>query len=405
MASGNKSKYSMNPAKPPWSALRTALVNSKMQTENNALYQTVDGVIKASEDFQSLINNQLTSIIESLKDDQLPPSTLLGRGSTGSGPVQNIILGDGLEMVENVLNVTSLGDWDFEIVKQSDQDVINNATAQLDLELWFNTLQFQCWAVQMMILYAGNSTAGDYKFDFDFPTVDGWLKFIAQANPAGTILVDTGTQLAAAVALAAPVGLGTDAAFTARMLMLNFMFRVGLDGAFQYKFANNAAAADRVSRTYAGSLIRAKLLSGVPIGNTSGGGEGGGEGQGSNPPTVPFPNDFSVLQAYAAANPTQLANSCQPPEGSGNWDFMNGAVAALQAVSSRYGFNGKRGDVSTPSKDAISYWHGPLPPVFGGRDSYVIDILLKHCTAEVAVQWHNVTTPAAQSAWLPGPIG
>lgn len=140
-------------------------------------------------------------------------------------------------------------------------------------------------------------------------------------------------------------------------------------------------------------------------GGAGGGGGGGGGalgpvGAGSALPTVPVPNDSATVVAYANANPAQLANSCLAQ--GGNWDFMDGVVAALQAIDVRYGFNGKRGDVNDPSEDAISYYHGVLPPVSGSPNVYVLDIIANHCPVSGSAQpaWQDVTTPAAQGAWL-----
>ena len=84
----------------------------------------------------------------------------------------------------------------------------------------------------------------------------------------------------------------------------------------------------------------------------AGGGSTGGGGGGLWVPTVPVPDDSATVDAYAAANPAQLANSCLAT--GGTWDFMDGLVAALQAVDPRYGFNARRGDVNDPSADAAS---------------------------------------------------
>jgi len=140
----------------------------------------------------------------------------------------------------------------------------------------------------------------------------------------------------------------------------------------------------------------------VGTGGSGGGGGGGGGGSSgagcSTPPTVPFPNDFGVVSAYAAANPTQLANSCI------NNDFMNGVIAALQAVDPRYGGNGKRGNTSDPSQDAISYYYDSGAPVFGSHCVYVIDIIGGHCGPNPQPAWLNQTSPSVEGAWLPGPI-
>lgn len=140
------------------------------------------------------------------------------------------------------------------------------------------------------------------------------------------------------------------------------------------------------------------------------GGDGDGEdgngttGAGSKPPTVPLADLLDEVRAYAAAHPTELANSCQ--DAGGTWDYMDGLVAYLQGIDERVGFNGKRGNVDDPSQDAIAYYHGILPPTSGSNDVYVVDVIGCHCPdgvrcTEAGPAWANVTTPRAAGAWLP----
>jgi hypothetical protein len=125
----------------------------------------------------------------------------------------------------------------------------------------------------------------------------------------------------------------------------------------------------------------------------------GEPGQGSVTPLVPLANLQTDVQTYAAMFPLDLANSCVPS--GGTWDFMDGLVAYLQAIDERVGFNGKRGDVTDPSGDAIAYYHGPLPPVSGSNDVYVVDVIIGHCGPTPFGAWQDVTTPLAAGAWMP----
>lgn len=146
----------------------------------------------------------------------------------------------------------------------------------------------------------------------------------------------------------------------------------------------------------------AQTLAGAATGSGGGSGTGGSVGAGSTPPTVPLYDGLSIVQAYAAANPTQLADSCQPPDGSGTWDFMDGVVAALVAADMRFGYNGKRGDTSDPSHDAVSYYHGDLGTMtVGSNNVYVIDIIGGHCGSSPTAVFNDVTTPLAAGAWMP----
>ncbi len=143
------------------------------------------------------------------------------------------------------------------------------------------------------------------------------------------------------------------------------------------------------------AATRAATASGSGTGSTGGGGQ---------PPLVDLYDGSSIVEAYAAANPTQLANSCQAEYGgSGNWDFMDGVVAALRAVDDRFGFNAKRGDVEDPSPDAVSYYHGEYSlMVFGSPNVYVIDIITQHCGDNPQPAWQNVTVPGTTTAgWMP----
>lgn len=141
------------------------------------------------------------------------------------------------------------------------------------------------------------------------------------------------------------------------------------------------------------------------IGRSSG--EGGGDlsnefgtiGAGSAPPTVALANLFTAVQDYIAANPADFANHCITSGGS--WAFMTGLVAHLQGIDPRVGGNGKRGDTSDPSIDAVAYYHGTGAAVFGSKDVYVVDVIAASCSPGARADWNDVTTSAAAGAWLP----
>jgi hypothetical protein len=137
---------------------------------------------------------------------------------------------------------------------------------------------------------------------------------------------------------------------------------------------------------------------GIP--DAGGGGDNlGGIGAGSAPPTVELPDMKANVEAYNAANPGDFANHCVTSGGS--WAYMTGLVAYLQGIDPRVGGNGKRGDTSDPSIDAVSYYHGVLPPIFGSKDVYVVDVIAASCSPAAAADWNDVTTPRAAGAWLP----
>jgi hypothetical protein len=90
----------------------------------------------------------------------------------------------------------------------------------------------------------------------------------------------------------------------------------------------------------------------------------------------------------ARANPGAIANSCQSHGGS--WQFMDQVVDTLRTYDTRWGYNGKRGNVNDPSHDAIAYNYG------GGADQgstevYIVDIVGGHCGPSPGPAWIDVT--------------
>ena len=151
-------------------------------------------------------------------------------------------------------------------------------------------------------------------------------------------------------------------------------------------------------------IVRAEVAAGVSAAVDAEGADDGTTGGGSAPPTVPLANLFSLVQSYANSHPDELANSCV--DQGGNNDFMRGLVTFLQGTDVRVGANGKRGVTTDPSQDAVSYYHGVLPPVSGSNNVYVIDVIGCHCPDGVTCSapypvWNNVTRRGVAGAWLP----
>jgi len=100
------------------------------------------------------------------------------------------------------------------------------------------------------------------------------------------------------------------------------------------------------------------------------------------PPGSP-PNMSSVVNAVATEFPQYLSNSCQ--DKGGTWDFMDEVVRRLNAQDPNWGYNGKRGNTSDLSEDAISYLAGGTTSVF------VIDIIGGHCGDNPTPTWIDQT--------------
>ncbi len=118
---------------------------------------------------------------------------------------------------------------------------------------------------------------------------------------------------------------------------------------------------------------------------------GGGGGRTPDPQggRLPLPGyGASVVHAVAAANPGALNNSCQSHGGS--WQFMDMVVDTLRTYDTRWGYNGKRGNVNDPSHDAITYHWGSGPDQ-NSTDVYIIDVVGGHCGSNPGPAWIDVT--------------
>src|SRR5688572_14150054 len=125
---------------------------------------------------------------------------------------------------------------------------------------------------------------------------------------------------------------------------------------------------------------------GVPIGVPTGPGGRTPDPQGGR---LPLPGyGAGVVQAVARANPALLANSCQ--DHGGSWAFMDAVVDTLRTYDTRWGYNGKRGDVNNPSHDVVTYHHGPGPD-YGSTAVYIIDVIAGHCGATPSATWVDGT--------------
>jgi hypothetical protein len=120
-------------------------------------------------------------------------------------------------------------------------------------------------------------------------------------------------------------------------------------------------------------------------------------GGGADPPTVPLPFLYSTVSAYAAANPGQFAAHCVHQPG-GTWDFLDGVVAALRAIDTRFGFcwRPERNDFGI---DVVAYYHGVAPPVHDSPNVYVVDIIVNSCNFGSTPGWADVTSPSVIRRW------
>jgi hypothetical protein len=105
----------------------------------------------------------------------------------------------------------------------------------------------------------------------------------------------------------------------------------------------------------------------------------------------------AVVYQVAAQFPAALRNSCQ--DAGGSWEFMDRVINALRQHDTRWGYNGKRGNVNDPSHDVIDY-HWGRGPDQGSPNVYALDIIVGHCGSNPQAAWINITDPnGSGAAW------
>ena len=207
-----------------------------------------------------------------LADPQTPTAHATSHSDGGSDPVDILDLEGYTGSSSDVLRGDATwgaggggSDWDTTVTKSADQTVSNNATPQNDSELSVAVTTNTLYLVELLLLYAGNNTTGDYRGRFTFPDVTGGGTAMGWFNGFNAALTAVMTPVQAASTTAWPNGdmiLGTTASSADFLAcQVRFLLRTtGTSGTLQYQFSNSAAALGRDSITKAGSTLRIKAF-------------------------------------------------------------------------------------------------------------------------------------------------
>lgn len=139
---------------------------------------------------------------------------------------------------------------------------VANAGLTNDNHFFFTVSPNNRYMVTMDLAISGNNTTGDFQMDFNVST--GTMKgrgnvqnLTAAEAIQNVIITAAGTASTTAIVTGTPADNDT---IIAIRIQYAFYYTSGASGTFRFRFGNAAAAAGRLSRVYAGSVMGYKLL-------------------------------------------------------------------------------------------------------------------------------------------------
>lgn len=149
--------------------------------------------------------------------------------------------------------------WDFELVKPSDQDVVNSNTLVDDTFLQLPVTAGDAWQIELLITYSGTGTAQDFKWDVAVSagTMSG------SGHYTGISTTETGLNdflVLNEVTSSADVSMGTRATHGLRTFKATINCVFSATGTFTFRFCEVGTGAGTESRCKAGSRLNAKKL-------------------------------------------------------------------------------------------------------------------------------------------------
>ena len=186
-------------------------------------------------------------------------STSAHQSVASVGTSGQILTSGGAGVLPAFATPASQSDWTTTVTKSANQDVTDSSTLFADTELKIAVVSGEVWFIEMMLLYGSNSAAGDYKFNFTYPSAFGWHRWLGFNNISGTINSNTGVRDSGTTTHAADYTANT-AALAKDVFLIQMFCRFDASGDFQFVFAQNVATSATFARTTQGSILRGKKI-------------------------------------------------------------------------------------------------------------------------------------------------
>lgn len=147
------------------------------------------------------------------------------------------------------------------IVKSANQDVENSITHIDDTELQFSVVAGGHYMVEMNLIISGNNNTGDYSSRFAISS-GNFIGSGYMIGPTATGAAQVNQYANNGVTTTNPLVLGTlgnNLNYLLSVLII-YSFTPSANATFSFQFANRAAAAGRISRTWKGSILKYKRI-------------------------------------------------------------------------------------------------------------------------------------------------